>query len=252
MYNFDNRTMFITGGSTGIGFKTAEKFLKCGGNVSFVSRNIDTGEHSLTALRNISDNVEYIYCDVSRENEVKLAIEKTLEHFGNIDFAFNNAGVEGVFKPLNELSFEEYMHVLNINLNGVFLSMKYELDVMLENSKGVIINTSSVSGMMNFPSGIPYVVSKHGVESLTKCAAMEFASQGIRINCIAPGEIHTPMSDRTLQTEDKKERMKSIIPMKYIAEPDVIADGVLWLLSESASYITGATIPIDGGFTARI
>lgn len=252
MYDFSGKTLFISGGSTGMGFATAAAFLKSGGNVSFVSRNIEIGEQALNELKKISRNAEYIYCDVSKENEVSSAIEKTLERFGNLNFAFNNAGIEGVFKPIDQLSFDEYKQVIDINLHGVFLCMKNEIPVMMENAEGVIVNTSSVSGLMNFPTGIPYVVSKHGVEAMTKCTAMEYASKGIRINSIAPGEIHTPMSDRTLQTEEKRERIKQAIPMKYIAEPEVIADAVLWLLSDNSFYVTGATIPVDGGYTARV
>lgn len=252
MYDYKDRTMFITGGSTGIGYKAAEYFLKAGGNVVFISRNRENGVRAMESLKKISSNVEFIRADVSVEEEVKNAVSQTAEIFGTIDFAFNNAGIEGVFKPLNELTFDQFRAVIDINMHGVFLSMKYEIEIMLKNGSGVIVNTSSVSGMMNFPRGLPYVVSKHGVESITKCTALEYASQGIRINAIAPGEIRTPMSDRALDSDEKRERLKQMLPVKYIGEPDVIAEGVLWLCSEHASYITGATLPIDGGYTARL
>lgn len=252
MYNFKNKTIFITGGSTGMGYSTAEHFLRADANVIFVSRNRYNGSNALARLKQISPNAEYICADVSNESEIKEAVNTAYELFGSIDFAFNNAGVEGDFDFIDNLSFEQFKKTIEINLFGVFLSMKYEIALMLKQEHGVIVNTSSVSGMMNFPKGSPYVVSKHGVESLTKCIALEYASRNIRINSIAPGEIDTPMSERSLDTPEKKERITSIIPMKYIANPDVIAQGIMWLCSENASYITGATIPIDGGFTAKI
>ena len=156
-----------------MGLSTAKHFLKADANVVFISRNRYNGSNALAQLKQISPNVEYICADVSNEDEIREAIHNAADIFGSIDFAFNNAGVEGDFEFIDNLSFEQFRKTIEINLFGVFLSMKYEIELMIKQEYGVIVNTSSVSGMMNFPKGSPYVVSKHGVESLTKCIALE-------------------------------------------------------------------------------
>jgi NAD(P)-dependent dehydrogenase (short-subunit alcohol dehydrogenase family) len=175
-----------------------------------------------------------------------------VERYGRLDCAFNNAGIEGEFASTPELSLENWHRVISINLDGVFYCMKYEIQQMLKQGGGSIVNTSSVAGLIGLPGGSAYVAAKHGVAGLTKTAALEFAKANIRVNAVCPGFIRTPMVERVLDrgTFDE-ERVIASEPINRMGKPEEIAEAVLWLCSAAASFVTGVAFPVDGGYTAQ-
>jgi NAD(P)-dependent dehydrogenase (short-subunit alcohol dehydrogenase family) len=193
----------------------------------------------------------FVKCDVSNGKEVKALIQKTIASFGRLDYAFNNAGIEGNSAPVHECSEENWDKTIGINLKGIWLCMKYEIPEMLKQGKGVIVNCSSVAGLVGF-QGLPaYVASKHGVIGLTKTAALECATLGIRVNAICPGVIQTPMIDRlTGKKKESIEQFTALEPMARFGLAEEIANAVIWLCSEEASFVTGVAMPVDGGFVA--
>ncbi len=248
--SFKNKVVVITGAASGIGKATALAFAKKGAKVVIV----DITEHSetLNLIHDMGEEAIFIPCDVSNSNQVKAMIEKTITTFGSIDFAFNNAGIEGTTANTLECSEENWDHTININLKGIWLCMKYEIPEMLKQGKGVIINCSSVAGLVGF-AGLPaYVASKHGVIGLTKTAALEFAKLGIRVNAVCPGIIETPMMDRLSGNDlEAIARFSALEPMGRYGQPEEIANAVLWMCSDEASFLTGHAMAVDGGFVAQ-
>lgn len=247
---FKNKVVIITGGASGIGKATAIAFAQKGAKVVIV----DITEHSetLNLLHNMGEEAVFIQCDVSDSVQVKAMIEKTIATYGAIDFAFNNAGIEGESAKTQECSEENWDKTIAVNLKGIWLCMKYEIPEMLKHGKGVIINCASVAGLVGF-GGLPaYVASKHGVIGLTKTAALEFAKKGIRVNSICPGIIETPMMDR-LSGNDLEviARFSAMEPMGRYGKPEEIANAVLWMCSDDASFLTGHAMAVDGGFVAQ-
>lgn len=199
-----------------------------------------------------SDAARFVMTDVSRAAEVQSLINKVIQTFGRLDYAFNNAGIEGTTASTVDLSEEDWDRVINTNLKGVWLSMKYEIPQMLKQGGGAIVNTSSVAGLVGF-QGIPaYVASKHGVVGLTKTAALEYGKQGIRINAVLPGVIRTPMVERYLHGDPKAEELLlAQEPIGRLGTPEEIAETVIWLCSGAASFVTGDALVVDGGFVAQ-
>jgi NAD(P)-dependent dehydrogenase (short-subunit alcohol dehydrogenase family) len=190
--------------------------------------------------------------DVSNEAEVQALVEKAIATYGRLDCAFNNAGIDPPLKPLHEQSIEDFDKLMSINVRGLFLCMKYEIQQMLNQGSGVIVNTSSIGGLIGFSRVSPYIASKHAVMGLTKSAALDYAKQGIRINAINPGFIATEMIDRTIdQIDGTAGDLASTVPMGRIAQAAEIAQAVVFLCSDAASYITGQPLVVDGGFTAN-
>jgi NAD(P)-dependent dehydrogenase (short-subunit alcohol dehydrogenase family) len=189
---------------------------------------------------------------VSKSTDVKAMVEKTIATFGRLDYAFNNAGIEGESAPTQDCSEENWDKTIGVNLKGIWLCMKNEIPEMLKQSKGVIINCSSVAGLVGF-AGLPaYVASKHGVIGVTKTAALEYAKDGIRINAVCPGVIKTAMMDRlTGEKKETEEQFISLEPMARMGKPEEIANAVVWMCSDAASFVTGHAMAVDGGFVAQ-
>ncbi len=247
---FKNKVALITGGTSGIGKATAMAFAKKGAKVVVVDKKEDT--EALASIKKIADKMLFIQCDVANSTEVKLMIEKTIAEFGRLDYAFNNAGIEGRVAITADCSEENWDNTLNTNLKGIWLCMKYEIPTMLKHHKGVIINCASVAGLVGFYGSPAYVASKHGVIGLTKTAALEYVKEGIRINAVCPGIIDTPMIERV--TKKEKEVEKQFVKMEPIGRfgtAEEIANAVIWMCSEDASFITGHPLVVDGGFVAQ-
>lgn len=247
---FKNKVALITGGTSGIGKATAFAFAKRGAKVVVVDKNEDS--EALSSIKKIAEKMLFIQCDVSNSTEVKLMIEKTIATFGRLDYAFNNAGIEGRVAITADCSEENWDNTLNSNLKGIWLCMKYEIPEMLKHHKGVIINCSSVAGLVGFNGFPAYVASKHGVIGLTKTAALEYAKEGIRINAVCPGVIDTPMIDRiTKRDKEKEKQFSNMEPVGRFGSPEEIANAVVWMCSDEASFITGHSMVVDGGFVAQ-
>jgi NAD(P)-dependent dehydrogenase (short-subunit alcohol dehydrogenase family) len=246
----EHKVALVTGGSFGIGKATALAFAKKGAKV--VLADWVENPETMDLIKKEGGEVLFVKCDVSNGKDVKSLIQKTIASFGRLDYAFNNAGIEGNSAPVHECSEENWDKTIGINLKGIWLCMKYEIPEMLKHGKGVIVNCSSVAGLVGF-SGLPaYVASKHGVIGLTKTAALECATLGIRVNAVCPGVIQTPMIDRlTGKKKESIEQFTALEPMGRFGLAEEIADTVIWLCSEEASFVTGVAMPVDGGFVAK-
>ena len=247
---FKNKVAIVTGGSFGIGRATALAFAKKGakGVVVDWKENIET----IDLIKKSGGEALFIKCDVSKSTDVKAMVEKTIATFGRLDYAFNNAGIEGESAPTQDCSEENWDKTIGVNLKGIWLCMKNEIPEMLKQSKGVIINCSSVAGLVGF-AGLPaYVASKHGVIGVTKTAALEYAKDGIRVNAVCPGVIKTAMIDRlTGEKEEVEKKFIGLEPMARMGKPEEIANTVVWMCSDEASFVTGHAMAVDGGFVAQ-
>lgn len=248
--NFRNKVALVTGGSFGIGRATAIAFAKRGAKV--IVADLIKDEETIKLIESIGGDAKFIICDVSRISDVKNMVDKTIEIYGRLDFAFNNAGIEGTQAPTHECSEENWDKTININLKGIWLSMKMEIPIMLKTGKGVIVNCASVAGLVGFPALPAYVATKHGVVGLTKTAALEYATQGIRVNAVCPGVIHTAMIDRiTGNNKTVENQFTEMEPVGRMGNPEEVAEAVMWLCSDSASFVTGVALPVDGGLVAQ-
>ncbi len=245
----EGKVALITGGTGGIGEATLELFLKEGAKVAAVGTN----DEKLKKLKERFPDILTLKADVSKEEEVKSYVEKTLETFGKIDVFFNNAGIEGKINNLVDQSLEDYQRVIDINVTGVFLGMKYVIPVMQKQGNGSIINTSSVAGLIGSPGLSPYVASKHAVAGLTKTASLELAKENIRVNSIHPAPVNTRMMEsieKLINPQDAEAARKAFedaVPMGRYAEPIEIANVVLFLASDESSFVTGSQYTVDGG-----
>lgn len=246
------KVAIITGGSSGIGRATAIALAKEGIKVSLAARRDKEGEETLRLVKEAGGDGIFVKTDITNENDVKSLVEKTIKTYGRLDYAFNNAGIWEDLIPFVDKTSDTFDRIMNINVKGVWLSMKYEIPQMLKNGGGAIVNTSSVAGVIGFPQNSIYVASKHAVIGLTKSAALEYAKSGIRINAVAPGTIETEMVESVLDSNAKiKEHLISMHPIGRIGKPEEIADAVVWLLSDKASFVTGHTLLVDGGMVSR-
>ena len=247
----EDKVALITGGTSGIGRATAIAMSVAGAKVVFSGRREAEGEEVANSIRKSGAECLFVKSDVSSEADVKTLVQKTITTYGKLDCAFNNAGIESTPKPLHEQSIEDFDKLMSINVRGLFLCMKYEIQQMLTQGSGVIINNSSTSGLIAFADTSPYVASKHAVMGLTRSAALDYALLGIRINAVNPGLTATQMIDRFSNKDPALEQqLASIVPMGRMGKPEEIASTVVFLCSDAASYITGQSIVIDGGFTA--
>jgi NAD(P)-dependent dehydrogenase (short-subunit alcohol dehydrogenase family) len=244
-------TVLITGALTGIGRATALAFAREGARVVVSGRHDDEGKKLADELRQLGTEAEFVRTDVRHEAEVKNLIEKTVARFGSLDIAVNNAGTEGTLGSVADVTTENYQAIFDTNVLGVLLSMKYEIRAMLPQGKGSIVNISSAYGKVGGPSAAVYVGSKHAVEGITKSAAIELAGTGIRVNIVGPGPVETGMFNRFAQTKENKANfLEAQIPNKRIGTPDEIANAIVFISSDKASYIIGASLAVDGGMIA--
>jgi len=242
-----NKVILITGALTGIGRATAIAFAREGAHVVVCGRHDDAGNALVTELRAVGAEAEYIRADVRHEDDVRGLVDRTVKRFGRLDVAVNNAGTEGNPGPVTEQTAESYASNFDTNVLGTLLSLKHELRVMLPQRQGSIVNVSSTFGRAGGPGASVYVASKHAVEGLTKAAALEVAGSGVRVNVVAPGPIETGMLNRFTGDEEKKAALVSRVPLKRAGLPEEIAQTIVFLASDKASFITGASIAVDGG-----
>lgn len=243
-------TVLITGALTGIGRATAVSFAQHGNQVVISGRRNDAGETLAAELRSFGGEVEFLRADVRYEEDVRRLIDTTIERFGRLDIAINNAGVEGNAGPLTDQTSATYAATFDTNVLGVLLSLKHELRVMQPQGTGSIVNLSSTMGERGAPNMALYVASKHAVEGLTKSAAIEAAAFGVRVNAVAPGPTETAMLDRLTGSLERKATFLAAVPLKRGATPEEIAEAIFFVASEKASYITGQIIRVNGGKTA--
>ena len=246
----NNRVVLITGALTGIGRSTALAFAREGARIVISGRHEEEGEELVGVLRKLGAEAEFVRSDVRHEEDVRTLVDKTVARFGRLDVAVNSAGTEGKSGPVTEQSAESYGATFDTNVLGTLLSMKHELRVMLAQGSGSIINVSSTFGHTGGAGASVYVASKHAVEGLTKSAALEASASGVRVNAVAPGPIDTGMLTRFTGSDEKKAGLISGVPLKRIGRPDEIAASIVFLSSDKASFITGATLAVDGGKTA--
>ncbi len=249
MYNkeFDRKIVIITGGSSGIGKACVERFLKEGARVIIAAREKKKAADALKELQSFGGEVTYIQTDISKSTEVKALIKKTIETYGSLHYLVNNAGIEGTaFVSTADYQETVWDQVIAINLKGTWLCMKHAIPTILQSGGGAIVNISSIAGLRaSKTGGAAYTASKHGVVGLTKATALEYARMHIRINCVCPAIIDTPNARNILGSRISE--IGKDFPMGRIGTSNEVADAVLWLCSQQASYITGIALPIDGG-----
>ncbi len=248
-YDFRGQVALVTGAASGMGLATAKAFAQTGASVVLVDRNADQLKAVTQALLAEGHRVASKVCDVSEEAQAKAAVDLAVDRFGRLDMAYNNAGILGPMCEMTEETGEGFDEVNAVNLRGVWTFMKHELIQMKLQGSGAIVNCSSLGGLVGLPGRAAYHATKHGVIGLTKCAALDVAAQGIRINAICPGVIDTPMGDH-IDPAALSEFLKSQ-PIGRMGRAEEIADAVLWLCSPASSFIVGVALPVDGGFVVH-
>lgn len=252
MSEFDNKVALVTGGGVGIGRATVLAFAREGARVVIGNRNSERGEEVVAAIRAAGGQASFLKTDVRLASEVEALVDHAVSTYGRLDIAFNNAGVFAALTPIAEAPEESYDTVIDTNVKGVWLSLKYELRQMLKQGGGVIVNNASVGGVRGTRAGAAsYTASKHAVVGLTRCAALENARKGIRVNAVGPAVIDTAMGTGFADALDiTMEQFGDMHPIGRVGRPEEVAEAVLWLCSDKASFVTGANLMVDGGFTA--
>jgi NAD(P)-dependent dehydrogenase (short-subunit alcohol dehydrogenase family) len=248
----DGKIALVTGAGSGIGRATALVFAREGAKVVIADIVVDGGEETVRQIKAAGGEALFEKTDMAKAAEVEAMVQKAVATYGRLDCAHNNAGIEGATGRTADYREEDWDRVISINLTGVWFCMKYEIAQMLKQGGGAIVNTASDAGLLGVPQMPAYVASKHGVVGLTKTAALEYAKAGIRVNAVCPGVIKTPMVERiTGQRAGRAERMAAVEPVGRMGKPEEIAEAVVWLCSEAASFVTGLPMPVDGGIAAQ-
>jgi NAD(P)-dependent dehydrogenase (short-subunit alcohol dehydrogenase family) len=247
-----NKVALVTGGGSGIGRATALRLAREGARLMIADYVPESAVKTVAMINDAGGTADCFAADVSVTAQVQAMINKTVETFGRIDCAFNNAGIEGEFADTTACTEENFDRVVAIDLKAVWLCMKYEIPQMLKQGGGNIVNTASIAGLLGFAQAPAYVAAKHGVVGLTRTAALEYAQKNIRVNCVCPGVINTPMVQRVFDKGTLSEaEVAAGEPIGRLGRPEEIAEGVCWLLSDASSFVTGHPLTIDGGWAAR-
>jgi NAD(P)-dependent dehydrogenase (short-subunit alcohol dehydrogenase family) len=247
---FDGKVALVTGAAAGIGRTTSQYYARDGAKVVVSDINESGGQETVDLIAEAGGEATFFRADVSNPAEVQALVNHALEKFGRLDIAFNNAGVGGEQNPVADYSLEGWDKLIGVNLSGVFYCMKYEIPAMLNNG-GAIVNMASILGRVAFANSPAYVTSKHGVVGLTQNAAVEYGQKGIRVNAVGPGFIRTPMISEIIEDQATRDMLVALHPIGRLGEPEEVAELVVWLSSDKASFITGAYYSIDGGYLAR-
>ncbi len=249
----DGKTALVTGGSSGIGRATALAFSQAGASVVIADVNIERGEQAVAAITSEGGDAFFIQADITTAKDVESMIKDAVERYGRVDCAFNNAGIEGVVGvPIHEALESDWDRVIDINLKGVWLCLQHEIRQMRRQGAGAIVNTASIAGLVGGTFGAAYFASKHGVVGLSKAAAVENGVSNIRVNAVCPGVIKTEMADRLLDNNPQRaELVAAQHPVGRLGTPEEVAEMVVWLCSDAASFVTGQAIAVDGGYVAQ-
>jgi len=252
MSTLTGKVALLTGGTSGIGRATAILLAEAGAKVVITGRREAEGTETVRLMHEAGGEGCFIQGDMSQEADIEKAVSETVDRYGTLDIAINNAGVE-ITGPITEVERESYDKIFNVNVWGVLASMKHEIPHMLKNGGGSIVNMSSIAGNTGFPGFSIYIASKHAVEGMTKVAALEYAAEGIRVNAVAPALIDTAMADRIAGTRSEESRveMDAMHPMARGGEVNEVARAVLWLASDASSFTTGHSLSVDGGWLAK-
>lgn len=243
---FSEKVALVTGAGSGIGEATALLYAKHGAKVIVSDINVEHGNSVVEKIRKNGGDAQFVACDVSKAEECEKLVNETIKHYGRLDYACNNAGIGGEAAPVGDMSIGGWDKVIAINLSSVFYCMKYQLPAILKNGGGAIVNMASILGQVGFPHSAGYSAAKHGVVGLTQTAGAEYSSQGVRINAVGPGFIDTPL----LQQMDKaaKAMLVSKHPIGRLGKAEEVAELVIWLSSDKASFVTGSYYPVDGAY----
>ncbi|MBU6465687.1 MAG: SDR family oxidoreductase [Burkholderiales bacterium] len=246
-----DKVALITGGSSGIGRAVALAWAREGARVVVSDTNRDGGEQTVAQVRGLGGEALFVAADVSQPQDCEALVQRAVEKFGRLDIACNNAGIGGPQAPTADYPLDGWAQVIGINLSGVFYGMKYQLPAMLKNGGGAIVNMASILGAVGFAGAPAYTAAKHGVVGLTQAAALEYSAQGVRINAVGPGFIHTPMISALEDNQAVNGMLVAAHPIGRLGRAEEVAELVLWLASSKASFVTGSYYPVDGGYLAR-
>lgn len=253
MKRLENKTVFITGGLSGIGKACAVAAAKEGANIAIADLKSDTVEKTMDEIRRYNDLAVFVECDVSIFKQVEFAIKQVINTFSSLDVALNNAGIGGKADKVGGMSEEAWLKVINVNLNGIFYCMKHELIQMSKQKKGVIVNMSSIFGKVGFANSSHYVAAKHGIIGLTQSAALEYATDGIRINALCPGFVETPLLTNAgiRENTDLQRYIIGLHPVKRLGTSEEIASAFIFLASDDSTFMTGTALEMEGGYLAQ-